>query len=138
MGLPVAGGCHAGDRLEHAIKMRQIGKSSFLADLRNVLVRLHEFALGIHDPGYIYIMDQGAVGVFLKFPAQIIRAYIKHLGKHVKINIVHIVGMHIADHLADAGAFLRLCLCLRPFLPDQLVQQQTQQCMLRTESCIRQ
>ena len=60
--------------------MGDIGKSRFPADLCNTVVCLQEFPLGIHDPCYIQILDNGGVRMFFKLSAEIIGAEIKSLG----------------------------------------------------------
>lgn len=104
MGFPIPRRRHTCHRLEYPVKMRQIRKPCLLADLRNILIRLHKLPLRIHDPCHIQILNDRTVGIFLKFPAQVIMADIKHLCQHINIDILHIMRMHIAHHLIDAGA----------------------------------
>ena len=64
--------------------MRDIRKSCFPADLGYAPVSLHELPLGIHDPCYIQILDNGGVRMFFKLSAEIIGAEIKSLRKLLK------------------------------------------------------
>ncbi len=56
----------------YPVKMCHIGKSHNLADFRNALIRFHKQPLGMSTRRLLICWNNGAVGVFFKFPAQII------------------------------------------------------------------
>ena len=66
-----------GDGAVHPVKMGHIGKSYNLADFRDALISFHKQSLGMSHTQAVDILDNGAVGIFFKFPAQIIGAEIK-------------------------------------------------------------
>ena len=74
---------HTHNRLKHPVKMRDVGESCIPADFRDILIRFHEHPLGVHNPCDVHILDDGAVGIPLEFPAQVVGAYIGHLGQLV-------------------------------------------------------
>ena len=122
--LAVAGGRHAGDGLEHPVEMGQIGKTGLPADLGDVLVGLQEHALGVHDPRHIDVADDGAVGVGLKFPAQVEGAYVKLLRQALQRDGLGVIIMDVMDDAADAFALLCLDGLLHAPLPGQVVEQE--------------
>ena len=61
--------------------MRDVGESCIPADFRDILIRFHEHPLGVHNPCDVHLLDDGAVGIPLEFPAQVVGAYIGHLGQ---------------------------------------------------------
>jgi len=101
--LAVAGGGHAGHHLKDPVKMGDVGKAGLFADLGNILVRLHKFSLGVHDPGDIVILDDSAVGIVLEFPAQVVRADVELSGQLFQAELLLVMIVDIADDLAHAA-----------------------------------
>ena len=67
---------HAHDRLKHPVKVSDVGESGITADFRYILICFHEHPLGIHHPCDVHILDDGAVGIPLELPAQVVGTYI--------------------------------------------------------------
>lgn len=88
--------------------MCDVGKSRFFADFRDILVRLHEFSLGVHNAGDVDILDDRAVGAAFKLPAQIILADVEFLSQQFQIHIFLIMTMNITDHVGNPASHLRL------------------------------
>ena len=92
--------CHPRHRFKHPVEMGQAGKSSFPADLGDVQIRFHKFALGIHNTCDIQILDHSTIHMPLKFTAQVIRADIKCFCQLFLTDVFLIVFMDVANDLA--------------------------------------
>jgi len=51
---------------ELAIEIRKIVKAGCKTDFRNTGITLHEFATGKTDTQFVYILNEGLAGIFLK------------------------------------------------------------------------
>ena len=98
-----------GDRAVHPVKMCHIGKAHNLADFRDALIRFHKQPLGMSHTQAINILNNGTVGVFFKFPAQIIRTEIKLFGQIIQGDGGCIILVEIMDDAGYTALFLRLC-----------------------------
>lgn len=85
--------------------MRQIGKPGETADLGNRFIGFHDLALGVHDSGYIDVLDDGSVGTAFEFPAKVVGTDVKLFRKCFQSNVFIIVVMDIVDDLTDERPF---------------------------------
>ena len=89
--------------------MGHIGKSYNLADFRDALISFHKQSLGMSHAQAVDILDNGAVGIFFKFPAQIIGAEIKLFSQLIQGDGICVILMEIVDDAGYTALFLRFC-----------------------------
>ena len=92
--------------------MSDVGESRVPADFRDIFIGLHKHPLGIHDPCNIHILDNGAVGIPLELPAQVVGTHIGHLGQLVYGYVLLVILVDIADYICYPVALFRLHRCL--------------------------
>lgn len=96
---------HSCNAFKNPIKVRDIRKSCFPADLGDTLVSLHELPLSIHDPGHVQVLDNSGVRMLFKFPAEIIGAEIKSPGKLFQTDLFIKIRVDKMEHFSDPVQF---------------------------------